>query len=206
MRNHCYSLILSRSGSTAAEFAMLLPLLLLLIFGLIDAGRYMWTENKAEKAAQMGVRWAVATNVIPTKLGTYSFVIDGGMSQGDVIPSNKFTGVTCYYLNAVKCDSSDAWVDAGNTDNINSAAFDGIYDRMKSFIPDLSKENVEVRYSSAGLGYAGNPGAPDIAPLVTVTIKDLSFTPITSLLFASFTMRNISAALTLEDGSGSFSN
>ncbi|WP_246444371.1 TadE family protein [Sphingomonas sediminicola] len=52
-------------GATAAEFAMVLPLLILFLFGIIDVGRYMWTLNQVEKATQMGARMAVVTNMVP---------------------------------------------------------------------------------------------------------------------------------------------
>ena len=54
-------LLLDRTASSAAEFAMVLPLLILFLFGIIDGGRYMWEVNKAEKATQAGARVAIAT-------------------------------------------------------------------------------------------------------------------------------------------------
>ena len=55
-------LLHDRSGSSAAEFGIVLPLLLMFLFGIIDAGRFMWTYNHAEKATQMGARMAVVTS------------------------------------------------------------------------------------------------------------------------------------------------
>ena len=40
------SLFRRSHGAVGAEFAMVLPLLVLLLFGLIDVGRYMWTLNQ----------------------------------------------------------------------------------------------------------------------------------------------------------------
>ncbi len=68
------SLLRDRSAASAAEFALVLPLLLLFLFGIIDAGRFMWEYNKAEKATQVGVREAVVTDVIPGGLATASYV------------------------------------------------------------------------------------------------------------------------------------
>ena len=42
----------NRSGASAAEFALVLPILLILLLGIIDAGRWLWTYNRAEKATQ----------------------------------------------------------------------------------------------------------------------------------------------------------
>ena len=67
--------------------------------------------------------------------------------------------------------------------------------------------NVEIEYRNVGLGYAGDPNGPDVAPLVTVSLNDLQFQPITTMLFGvSVDMPDFRAALTLEDGSGNVSN
>ena len=43
----------SQSGGTAAEFAMVLPLLLLFLFGIIDGGRKSFTtSNPARSSAR----------------------------------------------------------------------------------------------------------------------------------------------------------
>ena len=38
-----------RRGASAAEFALVLPLFLLFLLGTIDAGRYIWAVNEAER-------------------------------------------------------------------------------------------------------------------------------------------------------------
>ena len=55
-------LIQDRTAASGAEFALVLPLLLLLLFGTIDAGRWLWTYNRAEKSLQEAARFAVVTN------------------------------------------------------------------------------------------------------------------------------------------------
>ena len=57
-------------GTTAAEFALVLPAALLLFFGIIDGGRYMWEVNRLEKAVQMVTLTAVVTGVVPTGLNS----------------------------------------------------------------------------------------------------------------------------------------
>ena len=55
-------LLQDRTASSAAEFALVLPLLLFLFFAIIDTGRFVWSSNRVEKAAQMGARMAVVTD------------------------------------------------------------------------------------------------------------------------------------------------
>ena len=67
-------LIRDRRGASAAEFALVLPLLILLLFGIIDAGRFMWEINRAEKATQVGARMAVVTDPVSRGLVNHSYV------------------------------------------------------------------------------------------------------------------------------------
>ena len=44
------------SGQSLVEFALVLPIFLLLLFGLIDIGRYVYTANAVNEAAREGAR------------------------------------------------------------------------------------------------------------------------------------------------------
>ena len=78
---------------------------------------------------------------------------------------------------------------------------------MQAFLPELAAANVEILYSNSGIGYSGDPNGPDLAPLVTVRIRDMSFRPIALFLFnATISLPSFSAALTMEDGQGTVSN
>jgi len=89
-------LLTSERAASAAEFALVLPLLLLLLFGIIDAGRFMWEWNRAEKATQMGARYAVVADPVLNGLdNSYSFSISGGIPQGTAVPTTSFNTATC---------------------------------------------------------------------------------------------------------------
>jgi Flp pilus assembly protein TadG len=186
------------AGASAAEFALVLPLLLLLMFGIIDVGRYMWSVNRAEKAAHMGVRMAVVTDHVSSTIGD-SFVgqCSTPLGQGDTIPADCFTQITCTKTGAnATCTSGTADTDA----------FDRVIDRMEVFMPEIEDSNVSIIYSPSGLGYAGDPNGPDVAPLVTVQLSNLSFHPTVLLTLASFDLPNVHSSLTFEDGQGAISN
>lgn len=194
-------------AASAAEFALVLPLLLLFLLGMLDVGRLMWTWNRAEKATQMGVRYAVATDMVPAGLATYSFATDGGIPQGDPIPQSSFGGATCTSTGGTASCSCNSGATCPPLGTANDTAFDNIVDRMQAFLPELPDNNVTVEYGYSGLGYAGDPNGPDVAPLVSVRIVNMSFQPITLILFnAAITLPSFSAALTMEDGQGNVSN
>jgi Flp pilus assembly protein TadG len=177
-----------RSGSSAAEFAMVLPLLIILLFAIIDGGRWLWTYNRAEKATQMGARMAVVTNIPAAVNVSYVDQTCGGvtLTQGDRLPAGCFTTVTCTVSGC--------------------GAFDQVLARMQAFMPEIGATNLTVEYTDSGLGYAGNPNGPDASPLVTVSVHDLTFTPIVALALQSFAMPDFRASLTLEDAKGLDSN
>ena len=199
------ALIRDSRASSAAEFALVLPLLLIFLLGIIDVGRLMWTWNRAEKATQMGVRYAVATDPVATGIATYSCATgSSSIAQGSSIGTSYFSSMTC---NSTACGSCSGSACNSLITPYNSAAFTNIVNRMKAFLPELGAANVEVQYDNSGIGYSGDPNGTDIAPLVTVRIKNMAFRPIALILFrASIPLPSFSAALTMEDGQGSASN
>jgi len=198
-----------RSGATAAEFGLVLPLLLILLFGIIDAGRWMWTYNQAEKATQMGARFAVVGNAVTPALYS-SYLTVGGLTQGDPIPASAFGVIRCTGSGSgttisATCTCPTSPCPSGFT-TTTAAAFKNIVNRMQLFLPLLTASNVEIDYSSSGLGYAGSPVLPDLSPLVTVKITGMTFRPLTILAMTSVPMPSFTTTLSAEDLSGSVSN
>ena len=197
-------LIHDRTAATAVEFALLLPLLLILLFGIIDAGRWMWALNQQEKAAQMGARMAVVTNAIAPGIASSYLGVDG-LTQGDLIPASSFGKVSCTN-SGCSCATSPCPA-LGTAD---STAFNNLVAHMRNFLPELTAANVAVEYSTSGLGFAGNPNGPDLVPLVTVKIGSpatpVQFNPITSFLLVTMDMPTVTTTLTAEDLSGAQSN
>ncbi|MEO6248348.1 MAG: TadE/TadG family type IV pilus assembly protein [Sphingomicrobium sp.] len=194
-------LFLDRTGASAAEFALVLPLLILLLFGMIDTGRYMWEFNRAEKATQMGARFAVVTDVISSGLGSQSYVGVGGLTQGDLIPATALSPVTC---TSAGCSCAGAC--PTNVTSVTAGAFGRVAARMRLMKSDIADNNVTVEYRGSGLGYAGDPNGMEVAPLVTVKLSGLQFRPLSLLMTTHFTMPDFATTLTSEDSSGTASN
>jgi hypothetical protein len=199
------ALRLDRSGASAAEFAMVLPLLILFIFGIIDAGRFLWETNKAEKATQVGARVAVVTDVLSSGLGAQNYVGVGGLTQGDVIPASA--------LGKMTCTSAGCCVSGGQctgtypaVGTFDTTSFNRIVQRMQFMKPDIDAGDVTVSYRGSGLGFAGDPNGMDIAPLVTVELDNVMFRPIVLFGAAEFELPAFRTTLTAEDSSGSQSN
>jgi hypothetical protein len=195
------ALLADRRAATAAEFGLVLPLLMLLLLGMIDTGRWMWEVNQAEKATQYGARMAVVTDVLAPGMASASYVGVGGLTQGDVIPASALGEVTC---DSTGCTcTTNPCPTLGTT---NSAAFTAIVARMQTMKPDITASNVSVTYRGAGLGYAGDPNGMEISPLVTVELSGVQFRPASGLLLLTLTLPAFRTTLTAEDMSGTGTN
>ncbi|WP_296679644.1 TadE/TadG family type IV pilus assembly protein [Novosphingobium sp.] len=199
------------TGGGAAEFSLVLPLMVLFLFGIIDAGRFAWDMNQVAKAVQVGARRAVVTDTIPAGLRTYSFAVSGGITQGTIVPSGSFPGIFCTGTSsATTCTWKGGTAPSGFAlaPTNSTRPFQDLVERMQQIDPDISYANVRVDYDYSGIGFSGDPNGPDVAPLTKVTVQNLQFRPLTTFIFpaAGITFPNISYSLTMEDGSGSVSS
>jgi hypothetical protein len=200
-------LLLDRSGGSAAEFGLVLPLLILFLFGIIDGGRYLWEVNKAEKATQAGARVAIVTDVLDGGLSGQNYVgqVVGGvtLTQGDIIPANA--------LGELRCTNSGCSCISGTCPTVvapgdYAARFSRIFQRMSYMKPDIAQSNVRITYRGSGLGFAGDPNGMEIAPLVTVELIGVQFRPLVLFNMVAFNLPAFRTTLTAEDSSGSQSN
>lgn len=198
------SLRLDRSGASAAEFALVLPLLVLLLLGILDSGRLLWDVNRAEKATQVGARMAIVTDVLDDALAAEDYVgatVDGvTLTQGDLIPASA--------LGELRCDNTVCTCVTGTcpaAGTFDTASFDRIVQRMQVMKPDIQPEDVTITYRGSGLGFAGDPNGMEIAPLVTVELVE-TFNPLVLFGAVPITLPTFRTTLTAEDSSGVQSN
>ena len=76
---------------------------------------------------------------------------------------------------------------------------------MRLIYPAISANNVVVEYRNSGLGFSGDPNGPDVSPLVTVRLRNMSF-PMFFMLGQRVPLPSFSYALTLEDAQGTVAN
>lgn len=206
------ALIRCKRGATAAEFALVLPVFLIMLFGIIDGGRFLWEFNEAEKAAQVGARVAIVTNVLSSGLHDEAYagqtVAGTKIASGARIPSGALGTVKCTSTSCT-CEVAPCPASLGTLDT--TTFNDVLVARMQQIDPRIQASNVVVRYSGSGLGFAGNVGSSatgemEISPLITVSLTGLQFTPLTSYLFVTVTMPDFATTLPAEDASGQYSN
>lgn len=83
------------SGQSLVEFALVLPLFLLIIIGMVDVGRAIWANNSVANAAREAARYAIVhggTRSNPCPVGPP--VTTGPTSQQTSIPP---ASVSCPY-------------------------------------------------------------------------------------------------------------
>jgi hypothetical protein len=140
----------------------------------------------------MGVRYAVVSDPVANVVDA-DFVNTYGQPGGNTVPASIFNTATCD--NSICIVTGSASAASGR----NAAAFTSIVTWMQKFYPLITASKVDVIYQNVGLGYAGDPTGPDVAPLTTVQVKNMQFQPM--ILFGgTVNLPIIKASLTLEDG------
>jgi Flp pilus assembly protein TadG len=202
MRGFLHRFATCTSGVTAGEFALILPVVLIFLLGIVDAGRFMWEYNRAEKATQIGTRFAVVTN--PAAPGLFAFDFTSvGVNAGDPVTSSALGTITC---TSAGCTCATAPCPTGT--GAPTGAWTQLLARMKDVDSHIIDSNVQVSYSASGLGYAGDPGGMDAVPLVRVSLTGMTFKPFYYPVFksGSIPMPDFHASLTSEDSTGTLSN
>jgi len=107
MKNHVMAIVRDVSGVAAVEFALIAPMLILLLIGMIDYGVYMNSTMKIENVARAAAEYLyeggstanLATDVfLPSNLGLTEATIDESLSYSAVYSCE------CVDGDAVDCD------------------------------------------------------------------------------------------------------
>ena len=180
-------------GAALIEAALVLPVLLLLVFGIAEVSLYFWTWGLAAKAVQLGVRRAVLSDAVavgpgldPAESGRYWDGLPPGASC-----SPPPGGVSLCPDFSVRCDPTDGCRCTGNACRFRFAAgrLTPILKVMRAVMPDLQPANVEISYATNGLGYVSRPGP--VAVDVRIQLLGVHYTPLFfgDLLGASLPVR-----------------
>lgn len=171
-------------GSAMVEMALVFPLILTLTFAILEFGNAFYQWLIAEKATEMGARFAVTAPIVATGIP------DCGVATAATAgtPCRQIAGSAGW---TKTCTSGSGGCDA--------TAFTAIVQQMQAIYPRIAADNVTVQYSGTGLGFVGR-GSP--VPNVTVSLSNLTFdfVVLNSLLgLGRITMPDFRATLTGED-------
>lgn len=117
------------SGQGVAEFALVIPIFVVLLFGIVDFGRVIWARSSLENAAREGARYAIVhggTAIQPCPVGPTALVpplptpscphpspskesIELAAKSFAIAPGSGLTVTACYHLAGTTC--------TGNTEN-----------------------------------------------------------------------------------------
>ncbi len=191
-------LLRDRRGISSVEFALVCSLFFMLVLGVVDFSRAMWEWNAAAKATHWGVRYAIVNDMVSKKMAGFSGVLAGldagSMIDPSVVESELDTATfTCY--------NSGCNGDGDIATSFDANAFDLIVPQMQMIYSRIAPENVVVEYRHVGLGFAGDPTSPDLHPLVTVSLRNMTFDFVTPGLSGIFTLAlpDYAASMTGED-------
>jgi Flp pilus assembly protein TadG len=82
-----------RDGNAAVEFALVLPVFIVLIVGMIEVGRILWTQNTLQQAVEAAARCG---SISASTCGSSSAVRQFAAAQtaGLGVPASDFTATT----------------------------------------------------------------------------------------------------------------
>ncbi len=191
-------LLRDRRGISSVEFALVCSLFFMLVLGVVDFSRAMWEWNAAAKATHWGVRYAIVNDMVSKKMAGFSGVL-AGLDAGSMIDPSVV--VSDLGTDIFTCNNSGCNGNGDIATSFDNVAFDLIVARMQMIYSRIGPENVVVEYRHVGLGIAGDPTSPDLHPLVTVSLRNMTFDFVTPGLSGIFTltMPDYAASMTGED-------
>ncbi|TCS13163.1 TadE family protein [Caulobacter sp. BK020] len=164
---HLLRLARDERGAAAAEFGLVCLVFVSMLLAIIDMGRLAWTINAAKTATREGVRLAVVSPIVSTYMAGYDG-LSQGIAGGGTVPDMAFScsgaSSTCTQI-----------VGGGGTAGFDATTFAAVLAKMQAYDPDITAANVVITYRHVGLGKVGNPFAPDMEPLVTVSLTGMTF-------------------------------
>jgi Flp pilus assembly protein TadG len=141
-------------ASASVEFALMVPLLVVLLFGGAEAGHFVWTQHKLVEAVRDGARFASRLPVYDVCDGNSSVI---SSTLEDQIKLLTRTG-QIYATNAQP--AVPGWTDTQVTVTISCEAFvdTGIYSDLGGAGPvvTVAASGVGYPWLFNGLGFAGN--------------------------------------------------
>lgn len=179
------------SAATATEFGLVCFAFIVMLLAVIDMGRLGWTINTAKTATREGARLAVVSPMVSTYMATYdgTATYGGGGTVPDMAFSCTGSSSTCTQTQG-----------SGGSPGFDNTTFTAVLNKMQAYQPDITAADVTITYRHVGIGKVGNPYAPDMEPLVSVSVANLTFTSVALQIFgvAPFNLPTMTSTLSGE--------
>ncbi len=161
-------------GAYIIEFAITMPVLILLSLGLLEFSLVSFEFQKASEATRRAARYVIIGNDIP--------------NTANLLDVDSAPVITCTSTGGeVSCDNaSPAGTASGGTYPTANENFQAMLALMQAIKTDLEEEMVVVTYESTKVGDVDNAGG--VIPLVTITITGLVHTLVTGKMIGVETM------------------
>ena len=146
-------------GAFQIEFAITMPVLIVLSLGLLEFSLVSFEFQKASEATRRAARYVIIGNDIP--------------NTANLLDVESAVTITCTSTGGeVSCDNaSPAGTAVGGTYPTANENFQAMFDLMVAIKTDLTEEHVVVTYESTRVGDVDNAGG--VIPLVTITVTGL---------------------------------
>lgn len=167
-------------GAALLEAALVLPVLLILVFGLADISLYFWNQNLAIKAVQVGVRRAVVSDSVAVGPGldpAESTHYWDGLKPGARCSTEAAGGASCPSF-TVTCDLEQGCRCSGDACafRLDAGRLAQIAQSMQAIMPDLRPADIEISYATNGAGYVARPVPVPVD--VTVSLLGMHYKPL----------------------------
>lgn len=165
------------TGSVLTEFAVVLPLFLVLLFAVIDFGQIYFRWILAEKATHLAARLAVVRPPICPGVPIINTRTDRFVQDLPFGTSCAAQDGLCADPGTISCTGAAAVGDV----------FDDIFGRVGGFLPaTVQPGNVRLTYSFADIGFLGGPYVPMVSVELIGDIEVPYITPLGPLLQAFY--------------------
>jgi hypothetical protein len=140
--------------------------MLALALGIVDVSYMFYEWGLANKAAYVGARAAVVSNPVASNVANLSYTATELQQLGQLCFCPTANATNCptagNATNPINCPSVSAVCVSGSCGRGNtysSTAFTHILTAMQTVFPRIAASNVEITYSTNGLGFVGQPWA-----------------------------------------------
>ena len=194
------------NGSALVEMTIVIPLLLVLVFGFVDFGHAFYQWNAANMAVQVGARLAAISDPVAQS----DILSEAATSDSSLVGLAMAPGSFSFTCTSTACTGT-------NGPGFNQAAFRRIFygddsstltcggavtgrPGMCDIFPQLLPAEVRIEYVATGLGFWTRPGGAVPTIRVSIVNHPFQFFFLGALAgFANVTMPSMLSTVTGED-------